>query len=358
LPDKSYLFQTSGNTPLKIIPKDYYPKGNGYWFEIPQGLDRGKKLFFRDSIHGNNSPTKTIVFVHGNPECSYTYRKIINHLVMSSEKSFRIISPDHIGFGLSDQADYEMVSKDHARNLLFLIKYLNLKDVILVIHDWGGPIGIGAFLREAYRVNGILILNSTVFPISNKELNYNNYPIPWLGWSKTPFIIPNRFWGSFASYAIFSKPNKPIKLLLGMVKYILLFEFTNKIYENHIARQVFKKQFSNKMNTKSSKRLVKQSAHWGQGNSYYDPKYGIRHTRGFYNYLQKNLIKFWGPNGQNIKTHAFFGRWDPLGQNYVIKQWIKNLPQLKGNIEISMDSGHFVEEIKYRDIAKLLLRMI
>ncbi len=51
------------NTPVKSIPSDYYPQGCGFWFEIPEGMDAGKKMFYRDSIHGSGTPENMIVFV-------------------------------------------------------------------------------------------------------------------------------------------------------------------------------------------------------------------------------------------------------------------------------------------------------
>ena len=68
-----------GNTPLTTVPDDYYPKGSGFWFVLPDGNDAGKKVFYQDACYGDHQPEKTIVFVHGNPESSYTYRKIIKH---------------------------------------------------------------------------------------------------------------------------------------------------------------------------------------------------------------------------------------------------------------------------------------
>ena len=59
---------------------------------------------------------------------------------------------DHIGFGISDQATFEMVEIHHSDNLLQLIRHLDLKDVTLAVHDWGGPIGVGTFIQEPWRM--------------------------------------------------------------------------------------------------------------------------------------------------------------------------------------------------------------
>jgi len=346
------------NSPLTAIPKDYISDDDGFWFQIPTGLDKGKWMFYRDSSIKSNDFNHTLLFVHGNPECSYTYRKIINEITDNIQVECRIVSMDHIGFGLSDRATYEMVSMDHARNLLELVRNLNLRNITLVVHDWGGPIGIGALLNEPERVKNLVILNSTVFPIPKTGMTFETYPIDWLGWCYTPYIIPDRFWGNFAAYAIFTNPTKPIPLLSNMVKNIALIE--REIYQNthSIAQRVFKTQFHSKMNVKSSKRLVKQTKFWGYGNKYNEPQLGTRDTSEFYNMIQKSITKAWGPKGSNIGVKSLIGRWDPLGQNTVIKQWIEHLPQLKGNIRVFENIGHFIEEIKYKEITEAILALL
>ena len=112
------------NSPLRIIPTDYCGSHSDRWFTIPSGLDAGKKLFYSDQLLGNSEPTHTVLFVHGNPECSYTYRHV-QAALKKSGTSMRVVSPDHIGFGISDQADFEMVDMHHAANLKLLIEHLD-----------------------------------------------------------------------------------------------------------------------------------------------------------------------------------------------------------------------------------------
>jgi hypothetical protein len=112
------------------------------------------------------------------------------------------------------------------------------------------------------------------------------------------------------------------------------------------------------MNVKSSKRLVLQTKYWGHGNEYKEPQLGTRDTSKFYHMVQTSLNQKWGPNGQKIGVRAIIGRWDPLGQNNVIRQWLSFLPQLKGNIQIFKHVGHFIEEVKYKEIAKAILSLL
>jgi pimeloyl-ACP methyl ester carboxylesterase len=353
----SQVSNRPGNTPIKNIPCDYYPDEDGHWFTLSHGRDAGKKMFFRDSLHGNTFPEKTIVFIHGNPECSYTYRKTIQNVKVKAKKPFRMIAVDHIGYGLSDQASYEMVCMDHAENLFQLIKYLDLRNVTLIVHDWGGPIGIGAFLKEPERLSSLIILNTTIFPLPKIGLTYNNYPISWLSWSKVPFIIPNRFWGAFASYAIFTHPSSSWRLLLNMIRHIALAILGIDYGLEKTAKRIFREQFRSKMNVRSSKRLVLQTKCFAYGNIYKEPKMGKRDTTPFYKFIQSNLKKYWSEKGKNISVRAILGRWDPLAKNEVIKQWISHLPQLKGYIKVFKNVGHFIEEVKSMIIADAVLEV-
>jgi hypothetical protein len=189
-------------------------------------------------------------------------------------------------------------------------------------------------------------------------MTFETYPINWLGWCYTPYIIPSKFWGDFAAYAIFTNPSKPIPLLSNMVKNIALME--GDVYQQNYreAQRVFKNQFNSRMNVKSSKRLVKQTKFWGHGNKYREPQLGKRDTSAFYHMIQNSIGKKWGPKGNHINVRALIGRWDPLGQNKVIKQWVQALPQLNGNVRIFEHNGHFIEEIQYKAIADAILALI
>lgn len=340
---KKNIGQPPGNSPLTHIPPDYCPPGTGFWLELPAGADRGKHIFYRDSVHGKGDAKAVIVLVHGNPECSYSYRKIIDNITRSISKPCRIVAMDHIGFGRSDQASFEMTAMDHAANLFLLIRHLDLRHVTLVVHDWGGPIGIGAFLREPERVANLVLLNTTVFPIPDTGYTYHkNYPIPCVPWSKFPSVTPDRLWGALIDYAIYRKPAGAFRIILDLGVHMLRSELGITAWTDRNAQMVYREQFRTRANARSSKRLVRQTAAWGTGSIYRDPKLGLRDTRGFYAFIQDKLSQAWGPQGRNIGARALIGRWDPLGKDEVIAQWIKHLPQLEGNVTIYEKAGHFV----------------
>ena len=101
-----------------------------------------------------------ILMLHGNPTWSFYYRNLIQNL----SKTYRVIAPDHIGMGLSDKpanVDYSLAF--HIDNLEKLIEHLELKDITLIVHDWGGAIGFGYTVNHLKNVRKIVVLNSSAF---------------------------------------------------------------------------------------------------------------------------------------------------------------------------------------------------
>ena len=102
-----------------------------------------------------------IVCVHGNPTWSFYYR----HLIRELRGEARVLAVDHIGCGMSDKpAKYEYRLKQHIANLVEFIERLDLRRVLMVVHDWGGAIGLGAAEQVPDRIGKLLILNTGAFP--------------------------------------------------------------------------------------------------------------------------------------------------------------------------------------------------
>jgi pimeloyl-ACP methyl ester carboxylesterase len=107
---------------------------------------------------------KTILIVHGIPEWSMLYSGLIKEL----GKSHRCIVPDHLGFGLSDKDRYADLSPaGHAKRLLAFIDALQLKDIHLVVHDYGGPIGIGALVQQPGLFKSLSISNTWLWSLND-----------------------------------------------------------------------------------------------------------------------------------------------------------------------------------------------
>jgi haloalkane dehalogenase len=106
---------------------------------------------------GEGSP---IVMLHGNPTWSFYYRELIKGL----SDRYRVVAPDHIGCGLSDKPpEYPYTLSTHIDNVERLIDHLDLDDVTLAVHDWGGPIGFGWAARNPQRVRRFVVFNSAAF---------------------------------------------------------------------------------------------------------------------------------------------------------------------------------------------------
>ena len=101
-----------------------------------------------------------LLALHGNPTWSFYYRK----LALALRERYRVIVPDHIGCGLSDKPqDYQYTLANHIANLTALMDHLNPGPVSLVMHDWGGAIGMGWATRNPAKVRSLTIFNTAAF---------------------------------------------------------------------------------------------------------------------------------------------------------------------------------------------------
>jgi haloalkane dehalogenase len=112
-----------------------------------------------------------VVMVHGNPTWSFYYRRLVRAL----SPFFRTVAPDHIGCGLSDKPDpkaYAYRLENRVNDLERLLDHLDfVEKLTLILHDWGGPIGLAAALRRPDRIGRIVVLNTAAFlPPSGKRL--------------------------------------------------------------------------------------------------------------------------------------------------------------------------------------------
>jgi haloalkane dehalogenase len=108
---------------------------------------------------GEGSP---VVFVHGEPTWSFLWRRVIPPV---RDAGFRCIAPDLPGFGRSDKPiDISWYSYDrHAESVLALVDDLDLRDATVVVHDWGGPIGLRVAVERPDRVARIVVLDTGLF---------------------------------------------------------------------------------------------------------------------------------------------------------------------------------------------------
>jgi haloalkane dehalogenase len=100
-----------------------------------------------------------VVFFHGEPTWSFLWRKVIPPV---RDAGFRCIAPDLPGFGRSDKpVELDWYSYDrHAESVVRLAEELDLRDATIVVHDWGGPIGLRLAIEQPDRVGRIVVLDT------------------------------------------------------------------------------------------------------------------------------------------------------------------------------------------------------
>jgi len=137
-----------------------------------------------------------LLMLHGNPTWSFLYRRLIR----AFRGEYRCVAPDHLGCGLSDKPRrwrYDLVG--HVRNLERLVLSLDLRRITLVLHDWGGPIGLGFARRHPQRIARLVLMNTAAFP-GRAPMRLRICRAPWIG----PFLVQrmNAFAGLAPSLAV------------------------------------------------------------------------------------------------------------------------------------------------------------
>ncbi len=102
-----------------------------------------------------------VLLLHGEPTSSFLWRRLIPPLV---EAGRRAVAPDLIGFGRSDKpSEIGWYSYDrHVESIARLVEALDLRELTLVVHDWGGPIGLRVAVENPDRVERLVILNTGI----------------------------------------------------------------------------------------------------------------------------------------------------------------------------------------------------
>jgi len=161
---------------------EQYPFEQNY-FEMQH---EGKPLYMNVVDEGpKNAPV--ILFLHGNPTWSFIWRHAINAL----KKTHRCIAIDHIGCGFSDRPQsYDYTLSQHAQNVHALLEYLEVKTFFLVMHDWGGMIGMKVATDKPERVVGFSAMNTGAF-MGPLPPSIASIKVPWFG--KTAVLQFNAF---------------------------------------------------------------------------------------------------------------------------------------------------------------------
>jgi haloalkane dehalogenase len=146
-----------------------------------------------------------VVMVHGNPTWSFFFRRVITALA----PDYRTIAPDHMGCGLSDKPDdaqYDFRLQSRLDDFSALMDHLALERVTLLVHDWGGMIGMAWAVAHPQRVARIIITNTAAFfPPGRKPIPLRLRIIRNLSALATPAVLHGNL---FAGAAVHMAPRR------------------------------------------------------------------------------------------------------------------------------------------------------
>lgn len=172
--------------------KELYPYAQ-HWLDLD-----GVKMNYVDE---GPKDAPVLVMSHGNPTWSFYYRNLIE----AFKEEYRVIVPDHVGCGFSDKPQrYDYTLEQHIQNLEKLIDYLGLKDVNLIMHDWGGGIASGYATRHPENVRSFVAFNTSGFNVKALPLSIKICRIPVFG------DVMLRGFNAFALIALYAGVEKPL----------------------------------------------------------------------------------------------------------------------------------------------------
>ena len=162
-----------------MVTKEEKPIATDFPFKSNYITVHGSQMHYIDE--GKGDP---ILFLHGNPTSSYLWRNIIPYV---TDKA-RAIAVDLIGMGKSNKPDIDYRFFDHAKYVEGFIETLGLKNITLVIHDWGSALGFYYAMRDESNIKGIAFMEAILMPTSweafpepVREL-FQGFRTPEVGW--------------------------------------------------------------------------------------------------------------------------------------------------------------------------------
>ncbi|WP_442871913.1 alpha/beta fold hydrolase [Colwellia sp. 12G3] len=259
---------------------------------------------------GQGSP---VVMVHGNPSWSFYYRNLVTQL----SQNHQCIVPDHIGCGLSDKPSdegYDYTLANRIDDLAALLDHLDVKEnITLVVHDWGGMIGMGYAARYPERIKRLVILNTGAFHLPKaKKLP----PALWLGRNTIVGTFLVRGFNAFSSIASYiGVKRKP------MAKEI---------------RQAYVAPFNSWKNRISTLRFI-QDIPLKEGDRNYQLVSDISDSLAQFNKLP--MLICWG-----LQDFVF--------DKYFLEEWQQRFPDAK--VHAFDDCGHYILEDASEEVVPLI----
>ncbi len=269
-------------------------------------LDR-LRYHYLDEGSGEN-----LLMLHGNPTWSFYYR----NLILGLKGSYRCVVPDHMGMGKSDKPqDYPYTLSRHIDNFEKLADHLELDDITLVVHDWGGAIGMGFAVRHPERIRRLVIFNTAAFLSSEIPLGLSLCRIPGFG------AIAIRGFNMFARGAIRWACVKQERM-------------TEEVRAGYLA------PYDNFANRVANLRFVQDIPISPDSPSYYV----IQH-------IEENLKLF-----QEHPVQIIWGAHDFVFNDHFLKRWQEIFPQAE--VHRMEDAGHYVVEDAHERILPLLYEFL
>lgn len=257
---------------------------------------------------GPTNDTPILLCLHGNPSWSFMYR----HVVSAFKPSVRVIAPDHIGCGLSDKPDdnnYDYTLQNRIADIEALLKHLEIdRPITLLLHDWGGMIGLSVLRRNSRLLKNIVLMNTSGFSLPKDK------PLPWqLCLARSPLgTLLIRGLNAFAKGTASIGTRKPMDPLVRK-GYLAPYDS----WHNRIATLRFVQDIPLSAKDRAWD-IVQQTA----------------------DSLQPLL--------SNAPVRIYWGKHDPVFDDYFLRDWRKRLPNAV--IKEYDDAGHYVLEEKYEDI--------
>ena len=143
--------------PERFVGLPDYPWAPHFVNDLPSLA--GLRMHYLDE--GPSQAPRTWLCLHGNPAWSYLYRKMIPVFLAAGD---RVVAPDLVGFGKSDKPKKESAHSFgwHRQVLLEFVERLDLSNVVLVVQDWGGLLGLTLPMEAPVRYRGLLVMNTTL----------------------------------------------------------------------------------------------------------------------------------------------------------------------------------------------------
>lgn len=142
------------------VSTELYPFAE-HWLELQPGV----RMHYVDE---GPRDAPVVLMLHGNPTWSFYWRR----LIVALRATHRVIAPDHIGCGKSDKPDDARYPYRLARRIADieqLVETLQLRDVALMVHDWGGMIGMGWADRHPELIARLVLLNTAAFGLPSSK---------------------------------------------------------------------------------------------------------------------------------------------------------------------------------------------